>query len=118
MFDTNQIEYMNNTYCDINNPDAIFYKSPEDAYGSTYDLLKNKETGCNTILVVFDGLPHEPEMAHESFHVMNGILKYVDLEFNFSKTAGNEHLAYIIEWSVKCICNAIEKEKKCKKKTK
>ena len=80
--------------------------------------MYNKNTGYKTILVVFDGIPKPAQMAHEAFHVMNGIFKEVDLEFNYSKNTGNEHLAYIIEWAVKCMCDAIEKEKKCKKKTK
>ena len=54
-------------------------------------------------------------MAHEAFHVMNGVFKSVDLEFNCSKSTGNEHLAYLIEWAVKCMCDAVEKKKKHRK---
>ena len=118
MFDINSIEYMNNTYGWIEDPEAMFVADGGDQYGSTYDLLYNKIDNCKTILVVFDGIPSPPQMSHEAFHVMNGIFKSIDLEFNYNKNAGNEHLAYIIEWAVKCMCDAIEKEKKCKKKTK
>lgn len=117
MFDTNTIDYMNATYGWTRDPEAVFVSDDGDQYGSTYDLLYNKNTSEKTILVVFDGVPSPPQMAHEAFHVMNGILKDVDLEFNYSKTAGNEHIAYLIEWAVKCMCDAIEKEKKCKKKS-
>lgn len=116
MFDINCIEYLNNTYGWEYAPDALFVQDDDDHYGSTYDLLYNKLDMYKTILVVFDGIPAPPQMAHEAFHVANGILKSVDLEFNYSKNTGNEHLAYIIEWAVKCMCDAIEKEKKCKKK--
>lgn len=118
MFDINKIDYMNDNYAWTKDPDAKFILDDDDQYGSTYDLLYNKNTGYKTILVVFDGIPAPQQMAHEAFHVMNGIFKDVDLEFNCSKNTGNEHLAYIIEWAVKCMCDAIEKEKKCKKKTK
>jgi hypothetical protein len=116
MFDINCIEYLNDTYGWADAPDALFVQDDDDHYGSTYDLLYNKLDMYKTILVVFDGIPSSPQMAHEAFHVANGILKSVDLEFNYSKNTGNEHLAYIIEWAVKCMCDAIEKEKKCKKK--
>lgn len=116
MFDINNIEYMNNTYGWGEDPEATFIADNDDQYGSTYDLLYNKIDNYKTILVVFDGIPNPPQMAHEAFHVMNGIFKSVDLEFNYSKNTGNEHLAYIIEWAVKCMCDAIEKEKKCKRK--
>lgn len=118
MFDINEIDYMNDNYAWAKDPDAKFILDDGDQYGSTYDLLHNKNTGYKTILVVFDGIPKPEQMAHEAFHVMNGIFKDVDLEFNYSKNTGNEHLAYIIEWAVKCMRDAIEKEKKCKKKTK
>ena len=118
MFDINEIDYMNDNYAWAKDPDAKFISDDRDQYGSTYDLLYNKNTGYKTILVVFDGIPKPEQMAHEAFHVMNGIFKDVDLEFNYSKNTGNEHLAYIIEWAVKCMRDAIEKEKKCKKKTK
>lgn len=118
IFDINCIEYLNDTYGWADDPDALFVQDNDDHYGSTYDLLYNKFDMYKTILVVFDGIPSSPQMAHEAFHVANGILKSVDLEFNYSKNTGNEHLAYIIEWAVKCMCDAIEKEKKCKKKTK
>lgn len=118
MFDINEIDYMNDNYAWAKDPDAKFISDDGDQYGSTYDLLYNKNTGYKTILVVFDGIPKSEQMAHEAFHVMNGIFKDVDLEFNYGKNTGNEHLAYIIEWAVKCMCDAIEKEKKCKKKTK
>lgn len=116
MFDMHQIDYMNATYAWMRDPEATFVSDNDDQYGSTYDLLYNKNTGYKTILVVFDGMPNAPQMAHEAFHVANGIFKAVDLEFNNSQTAGNEHIAYLIEWAVKCMCDAIEKEKKCKKK--
>lgn len=118
IFDIKCIEYLNNTYGWEEAPDATFVEDNDDQYGSTYDLLYNKETMLKTILVVFDGIPSPPQMAHEAFHVANGILKSIDLEFNYSKSAGNEHIAYIIEWAVKCMCDAIEKEKKAKSKTK
>lgn len=116
IFDINQIDYMNATYGWTKDPEANFVADERDMYGSTYDLLYNKNTSEKTILVVFDGIPTPPEMAHEAFHVMNGIFKDVDLEFNNSQIAGNEHIAYLIEWAVRCMCNAIEKEKQCKKK--
>ena len=115
MFDIDEIDYMNDNYAWTKDPDAKFISDDDDQYGSTYDLLYNKNTGYKTILVVFDGIPKPAQMAHEAFHVMNGIFKDVDLEFNCSKNTGNEHLAYIIEWAVKCMRDAIEKEKKCKK---
>ena len=96
MFDINSIEYMNNTYGWMEDPEAMFVADGGDQYGSTYDLLYNKIDNCKTILVVFDGIPNPPQMAHEAFHVMNGIFKSIDLEFNHNKNAGNEHLAYII----------------------
>lgn len=115
MFDINNIDYMNDNYAWESDPECKFVFDDDDQYGSTYDLLYNKKTKHKTILVVFDGIPSPSQMAHEAFHVMNGIFKSVDLEFNYSKTTGNEHLAYIIEWVVKCMCDAVEKEKKCKK---
>lgn len=116
MFDINHIDFMNETYGWAEDPESKFIADDSDHYGSTYDLLYNKNNYYKTVLVVFDGIPKPPQMAHEAFHVMNGIFKSVDLEFNCSKHTGNEHLAYIIEWAVKCMCDAIEKEKKCKKK--
>lgn len=116
IFDIDQIDYLNDNYGWGNNPEAEFVREDSDMYGCTYDLLYNKNNCMKTILVVFDGIPKPQQMAHEAFHVMNGILKSVDLEFNFSDNAGNEHLAYLIEWAVSCMCDAIEKEKKCKKK--
>lgn len=118
MFDINRVDYMNNTYGWINDPEAVFVQDNDDQYGSTYDLLYNKTNNYKTILVCFNGIPTAPQMAHEAFHVMGGIFKDVDLEYNYSNNTGNEHLAYIIEWAVKCMCDAIEKEKKCRKKTK
>ncbi len=116
MFDINNIDYMNNNYAWESDPECKFVFDDDDQYGLTYDLLYNKKTKHKTILVVFDGIPSPPQMAHEAFHVMNGVFKSVDLEFNYSKSTGNEHLAYIIEWAVKCMCDAIEKEKKYRKK--
>ena len=116
MFDIHHIDFMNDIYGWMEDPKAEFIADDSDHYGSTYDLLYNKNDYYKTVLVVFDGIPNPPQMAHEAFHVMNGIFKDVDLEFNCSKHTGNEHLAYIIEWAVKCMCDAIEKEKKCKKK--
>ena len=115
MFDINEIDYMNDNYAWRKDPESKFILDDDDQYGMTYDLLYNKKTGYKTILVVFDGIPAPQQMAHEAFHVMNGIFKDVDLEFNYNKNTSNEHLAYLIEWAVKCMCDAIEKEKKCKK---
>lgn len=115
IFDIDCIDFLNATYGWGEAPDASFVQYDDDHYGMTYDLLYNKIDMHKTVLVVFDGIPSPPQMAHEAFHVMNGIFKDVDLEFNCSKHTGNEHLAYIIEWTVKCMCDAIEKEKKCKK---
>lgn len=115
MFDINEIDYMNDNYAWRKDPESKFILDDDDQYGMTYDLLYNKKTGYKTISVVFDGIPAPQQMAHEAFHVMNGIFKDVDLEFNYSKNTSNEHLAYLIEWAVKCMCDAIEKEKKCKK---
>lgn len=116
IFDIDCIDFLNATYGWGEAPDASFVQDEGDHYGMTYDLLYNKIDMHKTVLVVFDGIPKPPQMAHEAFHVMNGIFKSVNLEFNCSKNTGNEHLAYIIEWAVKCMCDAIEKEKKCKKK--
>ncbi len=116
IFDIDCIDFLNATYGWGEAPDASFVQDGDDHYGMTYDLLYNKIDMHKTVLVVFDGIPNPPQMAHEAFHVMNGIFKDIDLEFNCSKNTGNEHLAYIIEWAVKCMCDAIEKEKKCKKK--
>lgn len=116
IFDIDCIDFLNATYGWGEAPDASFVQDNDDYYGMTYDLLYNKIDMHKTVLVVFDGIPKPPQMAHEAFHVMNGIFKSVNLEFNCSKNTGNEHLAYIIEWAVKCMCDAIEKEKKCKKK--
>lgn len=116
IFDIDCIDFLNATYGWGEAPDASFVQDDDDNYGMTYDLLYNKIDMHKTVLVVFDGIPKPPQMAHEAFHVMNGIFKSVNLEFNCSKNTGNEHLAYIIEWAVKCMCDAIEKEKKCKKK--
>lgn len=118
MFDISRVDYMNDNYAWQSDPEATFVQDDSDPYGLTYDLLFNRKTNQRTILVVFDGIPNPPQMAHEAFHVMNGILKEVDLGFDFGNNAGNEHMAYIIEWAVNCMCKAIEKEKKCKKKTK
>ena len=118
MFDIDTIDYMNDTYGWTENPYAEFVQDDDDRYGATYDLLYNKNNSKKTILVVSDGIPSAPQMAHEAFHVMNGIYKDIDLEFNNGRSAGNEHIAYIIEWAVRCMCDAIEKEKKCKKKKK
>lgn len=85
IFDIKCIEYLNNTYGWEEAPDAAFVEDEGDHYGSTYGLLYNKETMLKTILVVFDGIPNPPQMAHEAFHVANGILKSIDLEFNYSK---------------------------------
>lgn len=116
IFNIDCIDYMNATYGWTKDPEACFIADDDDSYGSTYDLLYNKNTNYKTILVVFDGIPNSPQMAHEAFHVANGVFKSVGLEFNNSQTAGNEHIAYLIEWAVKCMCDSIEKEKKCKKK--
>lgn len=116
MFDIDCIDFLNTTYGWNESPDASFVQDDDDCYGTTYDLLYNKIDMYKTVLVVFDGIPKPSQMAHEAFHVMNGIFKSVNLEFNCSKNTGNEHLAYIIEWAVECMCDAIEKEKKCKKK--
>lgn len=118
LFDTSRIDYLNTTYSWPKDPDAVFDYEDSDAYGYTYDQLMNNTTHKRTVLVVFDGIPNAPQMAHESFHVMNGIFKEVGLEFNYGYSAGNEHLAYLIQWSVECMCDAVNKEKKCKKKTK
>lgn len=117
MFETNQVDFLNTNYGCVKNLDATFDYEDQNAYGYTYDYLFNKKTDKNTVLVIFDGIPNIPQMAHEAFHVMNGIFKYVDLEFNYGDNAGNEHLAYLIEWAVDCMCDAVEKEKKLKKKS-
>lgn len=118
IFDIDCIEYLNSTYGWVENPEASFVKEDTDAYGLTYDLLYNKNTNKRTVLVVFDGIPKPAQMAHESFHIMNAVMKEVGLDIDLGRHAGNEHLAYIIEWAVECICESIDKEKKCKKKKK
>ena len=78
IFDINCIEYLNDTYGWEDAPDALFVQDDDDHYGSTYDLLYNKLDMYKTLLVVFDGIPSPPQMAHEAFHVANGILKSVE----------------------------------------
>ena len=97
IFNIDCIDYINATYGCINDPDCRFIADDDDVYGNTYDLLYNKNTNYKTILVAFDGIPKSPQMAHEAFHVANGVFKSVGLEFNNSQTTGNEHIAYIIE---------------------
>lgn len=118
IFDIDCIEYLNSTYCWVEDPEASFVKDENDAYGMTYDLLYNRNTNKRTVLVIFDGIPEPPQMAHEAFHVMNAVMKEVELDIDPGRHAGNEHLAYIIEWAVNCMCESIDEDEKCKKKTK
>jgi hypothetical protein len=118
IFDAHQADYLNSKYYWSQDPEATFVYEDDNAYGATYDLVATKDTNIRTVLVVFDGIPNAPQMSHEAFHVMNGIFKEVGLEFNTSTRASNEHLAYLIEWAVECMCIAADKEKKCKKKKK
>lgn len=109
------IEQINSTY-EYAGDSSIKLEHDTDMYGCTYDRLFNKNTDERTILVVANGYMTPAQMAHEAFHVMNGVLKIVDLDFNFSRNASNEHLSYIISWAVECMCDAQNNDKKCKKK--
>ena len=53
MFDINCIEYLNDTYCWEDDPDALFVQDDDDHYGSTYDLLYNKLDMYKTILCTY-----------------------------------------------------------------
>lgn len=119
LFEQDCVDYINHTYLWQKDPEATFQADDyTGSFGVTYDLLYNRANGKRTVLVMFDGIPNIPQMVHEAFHAMNGIFKDVNLEFNFSDSASNEHLAYLIQWIVSCMCDAMEKEKKCRKKKK
>lgn len=116
IFDDIDEDTLNKLYGWASNPTVKLECDAINKFGDTYDDLYNKKTHSRTILVLFYEEPTVECIAHEAFHVMNGVMKAADLEFDADESAGNEHLAYLLQWIVYSISNALEEHKKSKKK--
>ena len=89
----------------------------KNSFGCTYGSLFNRIDDRLGVLVAFNGKPAIDEIAHEATHVLDEIMSDLGLEYVPNNNA-NEHMAYLMQWIVRSINDAVTAEYSKKKKSK
>lgn len=87
----------------------------KQTFGCTYGSIFSRNNDKIGVLVAFNGKPDISEIAHEATHVLDEMMSYIGLEY-VSENNNNEHMAYLMQWIVKNINDAVTAEFSKKKK--
>lgn len=82
--------------------DEINGRAIDKALAATYPVMEKESKNLGVLITFRDSKSYAADIiAHEAFHAANIIMNGLGIEF--AVDGSNEHIAYLIQWVVKCI---------------